>query len=64
MALSMRDLTEVARASLQLSEQSREDSARVEGFTRRISWASLCISIGFTIVAVASLAVATIALAG
>jgi hypothetical protein len=59
----MGDLLRATHDSLRLAEASRADSARVERFTRRISWASLWISIGSLTVAVASLGVALIAIA-
>lgn len=54
----------IARAAIELSQQALAASESVERFTRRMSWASLWISIGSLVVALGSLAVAIVALAG
>lgn len=58
----MSQLLLAMQRSVELNEQSRKDSERVERFTRRISWASLWIAIGSTAIALGSLVVALVAL--
>ena len=62
MAQYVAELVQLTGSSLALTEQSREDNAKLERFTRRISWASLGISIASLAVAIASLIVAIVAI--
>lgn len=49
------DLLELTITSLKLAEQAREDSAAVERFTRRMSWAALAIAIASLAASVAAI---------
>lgn len=56
-------LLQLTQAALDLAESSKNNSDRVERFTRRMSWASFWVSVGSAIAALASLIVAIIAIA-
>jgi len=63
MAAQTEALVGLTRSAVQLAQASKDSSDKVERFTRRMSWASFWVSVGSTIVAIASLAVAIVALA-
>ncbi len=54
----------LARAAVELSQQSLAASEKVERFTRRMAWASLVIAIASLSAAIVSVAIAVVALNG